>query len=144
VDIAVYENPDLRTNIRVPEDGYIPFPLLGNLKITGMTVLQLDSMLTCDLGNRFIRDPLVTVVIEEYRQRNVYITGEVKKPGVYPYEIGLTVRKAISLAGGFTDKASRGKITVTRVLEGEEMSIPVDLDDEIQVEDIVNVSRSFF
>jgi protein involved in polysaccharide export with SLBB domain len=144
LEISVYENPDLLTQVRVPEDGYIPFPLLGNLKIAGMTVLQLDSIITNELEERYIYNPLVTVVIKEYKQRNVYVTGEVKKPGGYPFETGLTVRKAISLAGGFTDKAAKTKIAVTRVIDNREVSLPVNLDDQIQEEDIITVPRSFF
>jgi protein involved in polysaccharide export with SLBB domain len=144
LEITVYENDDLHSEVRVPEDGHIPFPLLGNLQVIGMTVLQLDSLITHDLGEKYIYDPLVTVVIKEYRQRNIYVTGEVKKPGGYPFEPGLTVRKAISLAGGFTDKASRGKITITRIVNGEEVTIPSSLDDQIREEDIITIPRSFF
>ena len=144
LEISVYENDDLHTEVRVPEDGHIPFPLLGNLQVIGMAVLQLDSLITYDLGEKYIYDPLVTVVIKEYRQRNIYVTGEVKKPGGYAFEPGLTVRKAISLAGGFTDKASRGKITVTRIINGEEVTISSSLDDQIQEEDIITIPRSFF
>ncbi|KPL05863.1 hypothetical protein AMJ86_10565 [bacterium SM23_57] len=144
LEISVYENPDLTTEVRVPDDGYIPFPLLGNIPVTAMTVLELDSMITNDLEERYIYNPLVTVIVKEYKHRNIYVTGEVKKPGGYPFEIGLTVRKAISLAGGFTEKAAKSKITVTRIINGYEMSFPVELDDEIQEEDIITIPRSFF
>ena len=144
LEITVYENPDLTTEVRIPEDGHIPFPLLGNIDVEGMSVLELDSVITTDLEARYIHNPLVTVVIKEYRQRNIYVTGEVKKPGGYPFEYGLTVRKAISLAGGFTEKAAKGKITVTRVVNHREISYSVDLDDEIREEDIITVARSFF
>jgi protein involved in polysaccharide export with SLBB domain len=144
LEISVYENPDLTTEVRIPNDGYIPFPLLGNIPVTGMTVLELDSMITRDLEERYIYNPLVTVVVKEYKHRNIYVTGEVKKPGGYPYETGLTVRKAISLAGGFTEKAAKGKITVTRIINGYERSFPIELDDEIQEEDIITIPRSFF
>jgi protein involved in polysaccharide export with SLBB domain len=144
LEISVYENDDLQTEVRVPDDGHIPFPLLGNLMVSGMTVLELDSLITQDLGEKYIYDPLVTVVIKEYRQRTIYVTGEVKKPGGYPFDPGLTVRKAISLAGGFTDKASRGKITITRIVNGREFTISSELDDPILEEDIITVPRSFF
>jgi len=144
LEITVYENPDLSAKIRVPEDGFLPFPLLGNIQVTGMTALELDSMITQDLGERYILNPQVTVVITEYRQRSIYVTGEVRKPGGYAYEIGLTVRKAVSLAGGFTEKALKSKITLTRIVDGTEITMPVDIDDVVQVEDIITVGRSFF
>ena len=144
LEITVYENPDLSAKIRVPEDGFLPFPLLGNIKVTDMIALELDSMITQDLGERYVLNPQVTVVITEYRQRSIYVTGEVRKPGGYAYEIGLTVRKAVSLAGGFTEKAMKSKISLTRIVDGKEITIPVDIDDIVQVEDIITVGRSFF
>ena len=142
--ISVYENPDLKTNVHVPEDGYIPFPLLGNVQVKGLTVLQMDSLITKGLAERYIIDPQVTVIITEYHLRNVYVTGEVRRPGEYPFEDGLTVRKAISLAGGFTEKAAKNKLVLTRIIEGQETSFPIQIDDQIQEEDILTVKRSFF
>jgi polysaccharide export outer membrane protein len=144
LEINVYENPDLSTEIRVPEDGYVPYPLLGNLKVAGLSVLELDSMITYDLGERYVKNPIVTVEVKEYRQRSIYVTGEVRRPGGYPYEIGMTVRKAISLAGGFTEKATQSKINLTRIVDGKEVTVPVSIDDVVQVEDIITVGRSFF
>jgi polysaccharide export outer membrane protein len=74
----------------------------------------------------------------------VYVNGEVKKAGDYPYEKGLTIHKAITMAGGFTDKAAKGRTRVLRIIEGKEKTIDVGLDSLILPEDIVVVPRSFF
>jgi protein involved in polysaccharide export with SLBB domain len=74
----------------------------------------------------------------------VYINGEVKKAGDYPYEKGLTIHKAITMAGGFTDKAAKGRTRVLRIINGKEKTIDVELDSVILPEDIVVVPRSFF
>jgi protein involved in polysaccharide export with SLBB domain len=74
----------------------------------------------------------------------VYVDGEVKKAGDYPYEKGLTIHKAITMAGGFTDKAAKGRTRVLRIINGKEKTIDVELDSVILPEDIVVVPRSFF
>jgi protein involved in polysaccharide export with SLBB domain len=74
----------------------------------------------------------------------VYVNGEVKKAGDYPYEKGLTIHKAITMAGGFTDKAAKGRTRVLRTINGTEKTIDVALDSVILPEDIVVVPRSFF
>jgi protein involved in polysaccharide export with SLBB domain len=74
----------------------------------------------------------------------VYVNGEVKKAGDYPYEKGLTIHKAISMAGGFTEKAATGRTRVLRMVNGKEKAIEVELDALVLPEDIVVVPRSFF
>jgi polysaccharide export outer membrane protein len=76
--------------------------------------------------------------------KKVYVNGEVKRAGDYPYERGLTVHKAITMAGGLTDKAAAGSIKVLRMINGKEQQIAVQLESGVQPEDIVVVPRSFF
>jgi protein involved in polysaccharide export with SLBB domain len=82
------------------------------------------------------------IVVE--RVQRIYIDGEVKKPGDYSYEKGITVHKAITMAGGFTDKASESRTKVLRMVNGEEQSFAVKLDDPVLPEDIVVVPKRFF
>ena len=70
--------------------------------------------------------------------------AEVKQPKDYPYEKGMTVHKAITMAGGFTDKAAEGRIKILRVINGHERTVPVKLDTLVQPDDIVVVPQSFF
>jgi protein involved in polysaccharide export with SLBB domain len=76
--------------------------------------------------------------------RKVYINGEVKRAGEYPYERGLTVHKIISMAGGFTDKAAERNTRVLRKIDGQEQSLQVNLETIVLPEDILVVPRSFF
>jgi polysaccharide export outer membrane protein len=76
--------------------------------------------------------------------KKVYVNGEVKRAGDYPYERGLTVHKVITMAGGFTDKAAESRTKVLRKVNEHEQSIPVDLETIILPEDILVVPRSFF
>ena len=73
-----------------------------------------------------------------------YVNGEVKKPGDYSYEKGLTVHKAITMAGGFTDKAANKSTKVLRIINGEERAIEVPLDAPVLPDDIIVVPQRFF
>ena len=113
IQITVYEHADLSGDYRVSGDGTIFFPLLGILKVAGSTEKDLQEKLTTLLSDGFLVNPQITVRILEYRDY-VYITGEVKKPGAYSYEESMTVIKAVTLAGGFTDLAAPGRIKILR------------------------------
>src|SRR5215216_5870286 len=72
-----------REKIRLSDAGTISFPFLGEIKVLGMTVGELENLLTTRLDKRFLINPTVTVTIEEYRQ--FYVNGQVYKPGGYAY-----------------------------------------------------------
>ena len=82
------------------------------------------------------------VVVPEYQ--NVYVSGQVRTPGGYPYEEGLTVLKAVTLAGGFTDKASKRGIQIKRLKGKEEESLSVQLEDSVFPDDVIVIPESFF
>ncbi len=113
IQITVYEHADISGDYRVSGDGTIFFPLLGILKVAGLTEKELQENLTSQLADGFLVKPQITVRILEYRDY-VYITGEVKKPGAFSYEENMTVIKAVTLAGGFTDLAAPGRIKILR------------------------------
>jgi polysaccharide export outer membrane protein len=74
-----------------------------------------------------------------------YVTGEVKKGGAYAFEKGTTVLKAITVAGGFTDKASKGRVRIIRIVDGEEETLKkVSFDDPVYPDDVLVVPESFF
>lgn len=112
VRIQVFGEEDLTIESKVAGDGTINFPLLGPVALAGRTVQEVQEYLRARLADGYVRSPRVTLSMVRYR--NFYVSGEVKIPGGYPYEAGLTLQKAISMAGGFTDKAETRKITVTR------------------------------
>ena len=108
VRVSVFGEPDLSIIERVSDRGTIAYPLLGELAVGGLTPVELAGLVTERLKGPYLVDPNVTVTIEEYRQ--FFVMGQVNRPGGYAYAPGLTVRKAVSIAGGFTDRASRGKL----------------------------------
>lgn len=143
VTIRVLGEEDLkREKVRLSDAGTISFPILGEIKVKGMTVGGLEEYITKGLKGRYLLDPQVTVSIDEYR--NFFVNGEVDKPGGYPFAPGLTVRKAISLAGGFKERAVRDKVTIIRDEDSTQTPKKVDLNALVMPGDIITVEQSFF
>ena len=140
IAISVYDEDDLFMEERIHDDGVVAYPFLGEIKVGGRTVAEVEQMITRGLKGDYLLDPRVRVTIREYRP--FFINGEVEEPGGYPYQPSLTARKAVSLAGGFTERASESKMTVIR--EGRQTSIPLPMDAPVGPGDIVNVPQSFF
>jgi protein involved in polysaccharide export with SLBB domain len=143
ISVRVLGEDDLkREKVRLSDAGTMSFPVLGEIRVKGMTVGALEEYITKGLKGRYLLNPQVTVAIEEYR--NFYVNGMVEKPGGYPFSPGLTVRKAITLAGGFKERASREKINVIRDDDPKQTPRKVDLNAAILPGDIVTIEESFF
>ncbi|MGH1485637.1 MAG: polysaccharide biosynthesis/export family protein [Cellvibrionaceae bacterium] len=140
VRIQVFGEPDLTMNVQLTELGVFTYPYLGELSIIGRSVADVQKMLTEALDGDFLVDPKVSVTVESYRE--IFVGGEVSQSGSFPYQPGLTVGKAIFLAGGFTERSSKRRVKVQS--EGEEKSKRVSLDYMLKPGDIVTVSRRFF
>jgi polysaccharide export outer membrane protein len=143
ITIKVLGEDDLkRERIRLSDAGTVSFPVLGELRVKGMTVGTLEDTITRGLKGRYLLDPKVTVSIEEYR--NYFVNGLVEKPGGYQFSPGLTVRKAVSIAGGFKERAAREKINVIREDDPSQTPKRVDLAAPVYPGDILTVEESFF
>lgn len=149
IEISVYDEPDLSLKVRIGLSGKISFPLLGDVEVAGLSPKDVELHLLERLKGPYLVDPSVTVSIVEYRP--FYVTGEVEKPGSYAFHPGLTVDKAISVAGGFTERASKGKIYVihdgargTAASESKKRRKSVKLYDVVQPGDVITVEQSFF
>ena len=129
-------------DFEINNTGTLNYPFLGELKVEGLTVSGLEQLITRGLKGPYLVDPDVTVSIIEYRP--FYLYGEVLKPGGIPYQPGLTLQKAIALGGGFTERASRRKITVIRAGDASATDSPIDLDDPVHPGDVITVPESFF
>ena len=142
VRIQVYDEDDLYLESRVSDRGTISYPFLGELKVTGLTPNQLESIITTQLKGDYLINPKVSVDILEYRQ--FYVNGEVEDPGGFPFQPGITVRKAISIAGGFKERASKEKINIIHDDDPNGEPVQVMLDEFIRPGDIITVEESFF
>jgi|TARA_B100000700_G_scaffold158705_1_gene175942 polysaccharide export outer membrane protein len=142
INISVFGQDDLSMEIRLPDVGTINYPFLGELKLVGMTAAEVESLIYEGLLGDYLVNPSVSVSIVEYRP--FFIDGEVKRPGGYPYQPGLSVNKAAALAGGYTERANRDKITIVRETDGQQFEFSVSVTDMIQPGDIVTVNQRFF
>ena len=143
ISVQVIGEDDLkREKVRLSDAGTLSFPYLGEIRVRGMTVGGLEEFITKGLKGRYLLNPQVTVTIHEYR--NFFVNGMVDKPGGYAYVPGITVRKAISMAGGFKERASKEKINVIREEDVKGIPQRVSLEAVVQPGDIITVEESFF
>ena len=143
ITIQVLGEEDLkRERIRLSDAATISYPVLGEIRLAGKTVGELERLIRDGLKGRYLVNPQVTVTINEYR--NFFINGQVERPGGYPFIPGLTVRKAVSLAGGFRERAAKDKIYVIRDDDPKQVPHRVDLNAMVQPGDILTVEESFF
>ena len=141
IKIHVFGEEELSAEIRLTDAGTFTYPFLGEVDARNLTISQLKEKLTLGLKGDYLIDPRITITIVEYR--SFFINGEVKKPGGYPFLPGLTVRKAVALAGGFTERAAKSNIKVIHD-DSNATEAQLDLSAEVQPGDIITVDDSFF
>lgn len=142
VRIQVYDEKDLYLETRVSDTGTISYPFLGELAVKGISLAKLEALITSRLKGDYLINPKVSIDMIEYRQ--FYVNGEIENAGGFPYQPGLTVRKAISLAGGFKERASKDKIYIIHDDSTTSEAIKVTLDEAVRPGDIITVEQSFF
>jgi polysaccharide export outer membrane protein len=117
IRINVWKNTDLSQTVTIGPDGFISLPLLGDVHVAGMTSNQLAQELTSKLGS-YVVSAQVTVSVVDIRSRQVYMTGQVGKPGGYPLIAPITVLQLIAQAGGLNTFANRKEIVILRNVGG--------------------------
>ena len=140
IRIQVYGEEDLSVERKVGGDGKIDCPLLGLIRVTGWTTEEIQADLTARLSAGYLKNPRVNVSIA--RHRNLYVSGEVKTAGAYPYEEGLTVQKAITMAGGFTERASKTDLRVERHQGRDVEVVNVGLTAAVLPDDLIVVATA--
>jgi len=142
IRVHVFGEDDLNMEVRLDATGVINYPFLGKVRVAGLTVDEFQNRLIRGLKNGYLVSPQVNVSIVEHRP--FFIDGEVKNPGGYPYVPGLTVRKAVSLAGGFTDYAARDVFNLVRENSAIKKVVTVEADAPVGPGDSVTVEKSVF
>lgn len=139
--VTVFGEDDASGEYEIDGTGAISARLIGRVAVKGMTVSEVEQMLIDQYRSRgFFRNPRIS--IELVNLRPFFILGEVEKRGSYPYVNGLTVAQAVAIAGGYTYRASRGRITIQRV--GAPKEEPATEDTLVYPGDIVRVPERFF
>lgn len=127
LELKVFDLKDLDQTVRVADDGSITLPLLGRLKVAGLSKGELEALIARLLEERFVRNPQVTIFIKEYQSKKVAVSGAVKKPDTYEMLGEKTLLEMISLAGGL-DRDLGKEIIIFRPLESGTQRISIDLD----------------
>jgi polysaccharide export outer membrane protein len=139
VDISVWKEPELTTKgILVRPDGMISMPLLGDVKASGKTPLQLAAEIT-DRLKKYVQDPNVTIMLGTNNSKMVYMIGEVAKTGPVGMTSGMTLLEAISRAGGLSEFANKKKIYILRNDGGKQQKIPVQYKQALRGDSALNL-----
>lgn len=107
LEITVFEDEKLNKTVRVTAQGNISFPLLGILKVKGLTATELEKELRDLLAEKYFQDPHVSVFIREYRNQRISVIGAVEKPGVFDVTGQKTILDLLAMAGGLKAEAGR-------------------------------------
>lgn len=142
LQVAVFGQQDLSGKFEVDGNGNLLLPLVGQLHAEGKTVNEVQDALTDELNKSFVVNPKVNVQVLNYRP--FYILGEVNKPGSYPYVVGINVRQAVAIAGGYTRRARSSPVLVFRSGESAEQGTEATPDDPVLPGDTIQVDRRLF
>ncbi len=156
LNITVWDNKDLTGNVRVELDGYITYKYVGRVKAFGLTTSQLAKVFGEKLADGYINDPQVTVQVATFRSKEIFIIGEVNRPGTYYLSKKTTIVEAISMAQGPTNDAD-SEVTIVRQAhngQGENITVSLlnalegDMSQNILVLDgdsiFINKAKTFF
>lgn len=117
VAITVYDQADLSGSYTIDPDGSLVFPLIGRLKVEGLSLRELEEEVRKRLADGYLRNPQVSASVEQYRSQRIFVMGEVRAPGTYPLSGDMTIIEAISRAGG-TNPQAADEVLVVRPKEG--------------------------
>src|SRR5271166_2130871 len=130
--INVWKEPEVSKVVPVRPDGMITLPLVGEIKATGLTPVQLEAQIANAL-KKLMADPQVTVIVSEVHSLTFNVVGQAVRPGYYPLTRRMTVLDAIALSGGFQPFAKEKKIYVLRTLaDGKQVKLPFNYKDVIK------------
>jgi polysaccharide export outer membrane protein len=140
--VVVYGQEGLTNTYAIDAGGSITMPLIGSVPARGRTPAGLASEITAKLRNGYIREPSVAVEIEAYRP--FFILGEVAAPGQYPYVPNMSVESAVAIAGGFSPRAQRDRVTLTHTNNSGSSRFMVPLGTALSPGDTILVGERWF
>jgi protein involved in polysaccharide export with SLBB domain len=140
--IVVFGQDGISNTYIVDAGGNVNLPLIGTVPARGSSTQQLSQRIAERLKRGYVREPHVTVEVETYRP--FFILGEVTTPGQYPYVADMTVEKAIAIAGGFSPRANKKTVELTRNAPGQQIKGEVPLSYPVRPGDTVLVKERWF
>ena len=142
IKVTVYNEPDLTSRVKIDKSGTISFPFIGDIQVIGLSTQALETKIRIGLLGDYLINPQVDVSIVTHRP--FFIHGQVKRPGGYPYQEGITLDKAIAIAGGLASRASNTNWILTRVVDGKKVIIEANVATRVNPDDIIKIEQSFF
>jgi polysaccharide export outer membrane protein len=140
--VFVYGQPNLSRVYPVDHEGRISVPLIGQVKVRGSTTAMVEATIKSRLGAQFVKDPQVTVDIAQ--NRPIYVLGEVRNAGAYPYASGMIVLNAVATAGGYSERANERQVMITRRVNGVIEKIEAPHDYVVMPGDTIYVTERWF
>ena len=140
--IVVFGQDTLSNTYTVDAAGMVTMPLIGAVTARDITTAALGAAIKAKLAGGYIREPSVAVEVETYRP--FFVLGEVTYPGQHPYVPHMTVENAVAIAGGFTPRAGKGTVTITRKIQGVPARFPLPLHYKVRPGDVVTVGERWF
>ena len=142
VRVQVYNEPNATGVYTIDGGGYVSVPLAGRVRAAGLTPAELERAITKHVDGNILKDPHVNVQVATYGP--IYIRGEVKQPGQFPYAPGLTIGDAVALAGGYTYRADESVAYVRSSASPQEMARPLRTDVPVAPGDNIRIPERFF
>ncbi len=142
VRLSIFNEPELSGDFAVDGSGSVALPLIGEVKARGMTVREFEGAVETAFLDGYLKDPRVSAEVVSYRP--FYILGEVKRPGTYPYQNGLTVLNAVATAEGFTYRARKGVVFIRRAGATEELKFPLTSSTPVMPGDTIRIEERYF
>ena len=140
--VVVFGQDGLSASYAVDTSGSITMPLIGSVPARGRTPAQLQAAIGAKLRQGYVREPHVAVEVEAYRP--FFILGEVTLPGQYPYVPNMTVETAVAIAGGYTPRAQKYQIEISRQMNGLTEKRVVSPNYPVRPGDTIKVAERWF
>ncbi len=146
IEIFVWQNPDISRTLTIQNNGEISYILMENITAAGATRGELAAKITEKLSS-YIETPKVSVIVKKFIRRQVYIIGQIKKPGTYPLKKDMRLLELIALAGSFSDTANESKLEIIRgnkiiKVNAAEIMRRESNDIILEAGDVINVPRT--
>jgi len=129
LQISVFEAKELEKTVRVSSRGFVSLPLIGQVQVSGLTAIEAEEKIEEMYETRFIKDPHVSIFVEEQISQRITLVGQFKNPGTYDYVSNQRLLDVIALGGGLSEQAGQiVQVRRTHFVQGEPNTFIVDLD----------------
>ena len=130
LEVMVYQEPDLATKVTLDERGMVALPLIGPVKLAGLTLEQATAKIRDMYDKDYLVNPKVTIQVDQFAVLRFTVLGQVQKPGSFefPPNETLNLLEGLAMAGGYTRLAAPNKVTLQRNVNGEQKVYHLDAD----------------